>query len=254
MVNKRALKQLIYGSMYLGFLFFLSYGIFSIIKPRVIPAATPLPVEPIRIESVEILAVSFQDYDVLVVMRNPNFNYGAVAIEFTLSVFGPGNILIHREQVSSFLLPGERKFIPVSPLRLEGEITRAEARINHISWNQLKEFIDPAKLFIVRQQTFEQTPQRLTAVANINNISAFDFEEVEVAMILQDPSGRPIAAGSSILNTVRSGTNRGVEIIWPGERLPPVAQLQIQVSTNVFLNQNFISPQTKGTEPFQQFF
>ena len=84
------------------------------------------------------------------------------------------------------------------------------------------------------------------------NSSDFDFDKVEVGVILFGDDNQIVAVNRTNIRTFLSRTERGFSVSWPTE-LPESVRQDIEVLTNVFENANFI--RNYGTqERFQKYY
>ncbi|MEK7138832.1 MAG: hypothetical protein AAB799_01490, partial [Patescibacteria group bacterium] len=152
-----------------------------------------------------------------------------------------------------YILPGQTRFVVVSGIRSDTPLADVSIDIAEVKWERIKEtgninFPVQRKNYSVvnKNGTFSE----LEAV--IMNNSDFDFDKVEVGVILFNERNDIIAVNRTDIRTFLSKTERYFKVSWPVE-LPASIRQDIEVLTNVFENNNFI--RRYGTqEKFQRYY
>jgi hypothetical protein len=88
---------------------------------------------------------------------------------------------------------------------------------------------------------------------SVFNNSDFDLNKVDVAVILFDESGEPIAVEKTEIATFLARTTRGFEVTWFSPFVGKVVRVDAEANTNVFENSNFLR-QYGGQERFKQLY
>lgn len=248
----RFLKQTIVAAVFFAAIGLIFY--FSLFKDAGMPVVTPtLSVQPPVIVLQKLLKISDFDYDFLAEIRNPNFDFGATEISYELNLFGQNGELVMARKGLVSLLPGQTRYELISPLIIDKEISAAEFKFIDVSWERLKEFI-PQNLFSVRNQEFSPLPSGQSIIrATLFNDSNFDFDRVDVNVILFDRNDDVLAVNKTDIRTFLAKTNRFFEVKWPKPFEGEISRIEINAYTNVFKNENFIKEH--GTqEKFQRFY
>lgn len=251
----RLSKQIIIAAV-----FFIIVGLiiyFSFVKNALEPTTPPaVSIQPLEISSQKLLKVSNLDYDFLVEIRNPNTDFGAAEVSYELNLFGQNGELVALKSGSISLLPGQTRYEIISSLIVDREIFNAVFRVSNASWEKLSQFI-PQNLFLVKNQEYlkikppEQGYSKLKGT--LFNNSNFDFDRVDIHIVLFDGAGIPIAVNKTDVRTFLAKTDRFFEVKWLNSFSGLVARVEINAYTNVFQNKNFIK--VYGTqEKFQKFY
>jgi len=263
----RFLKQTV-----LALIFFTAVGsavYFFSVKDAPLPAVSSpaASVSPLLVPSQKLLKVRDRDYDFLVEIKNPNFDFGAAEVFYELSLFEGGTLNVPNGPAerdagkpatitgSISLLPGQSRFEIVSPIRTEAEISRAEFKIISVTWERLKEFI-PQNLFSLKNQGYSLLPQsqgfsRLSGT--LFNSSNFDFDRVDVFVVLYGSDGDILAGNKTDIRTMLAKTERFFEVKWPVSFKGEVSRIEVSAHTDIFKNSNFLKEH--GTEErFQNFY
>lgn len=248
----RLLKQIIIATIFFIIVGLIVYS--SFLKGVHEPVMTPaVSVKPPVIVSQKLLKISNFDYDFLAEIRNPNFDFGATGISYELELFGQNNELVLAKNGLVSLLPGQTRYEIISPLAVDQEIFAAKFKLIDASWERLKEFV-PQNLFSVRNQEFKILPSGQGLVrATLSNDSNFDFDRVDIQIILFDENDEVLAVNRTDIRTFLAKTGRFFEVKWAVPFRSPIGRIEINAYTDIFKNENFIKEH--GTqEKFQRFY
>jgi len=208
------------------------------------------PIQAIVVQNIQWIKTPVNDFDVAVLAYNPNVDYGADSVEYDLVILDSANQEITRQTLSFYMLPGQTKYIVLTSIKNIPDGSSAGVQIKSISWQKVssQEVIN----FIISREmtTFESNQTAYQAV--ITNNSNFDFDSIDVNVVVTDSSGTIIATNKTNFQTFLSNTERGIKVTWPFV-LQTGFRIQVEVSTNVFNNANFLK--RNGTqEKFQQYY
>ncbi|OGN10124.1 MAG: hypothetical protein A3C64_00435 [Candidatus Yanofskybacteria bacterium RIFCSPHIGHO2_02_FULL_41_12] len=272
-MEPRLQKQLIVGLVFVLIFLLLGYGVF--VWVRVEPTCfdnikngkedgldcgllacgkTCEPaILPLEIKSSQYLQTGIGDYDFVAKVYNANTIYGASSFDYSLSFTDANGVELMKSNGSSYILPGQTKFLTAVSLKINGEAANVSMTINSVQWSKIQPF-DSVVNFMIRRQTFSPNVNGNSRFdATLYNSSNFDFDKVDVSVVLLDEAENITGVGKTDIRTFLSGTERGFQIQWPYSADSTVANVAIEASTNVFENSNFIK--NYGTqEKFQKFY
>ena len=110
--------------------------------------------------------------------------------------------------------------------------------------------------FVDRRKEFIKVTDDDTVFGRVDGVvfndSDFDFDFVEIAVVLFGSDGKMLAAGSTTVRTFRSKTESFYQVNWFEPFEGEVARIEVQATTNAFDNLNFLR-RFSGDEQFQQF-
>ncbi len=213
--------------------------------------ACPAPVQALVVKSVQLAKTPAGDFDAAVELYNPNPQYGVSFGSYDLVVRDTaGNKVASRGGNEFYMLPGQTKYMAVTSVRNIPDDAVASAEIRSITWEKVSG--DPVvKLTVVRQALTSGAGQSFFETVFANN-SDFDFDSIDVGIVVFDNAGDLITTNTTNFQTFLSQTQRSVKVSWPFP-IPADARVYVEVGTNVFDNANFIK--RNGTqEKFQQYF
>lgn len=250
----RLLKQVI-----IAFVFFLIIGsitYFYSIKDFPEPTPAPLIFQTLKVISEHLFKVGDLDYDFLIEIKNPNTEFGATDVFYELNLFDRASELITVKRGAINFLPGQTRYEIISPIIVDREISNAEFKIISVSWQKLKEYI-PQSLFSVKNQEYSQVklPEQgfSKLIGTLANNSNFDFDRVDIYIVLFNELNSPIAVQRTDIRTFLAKTDRFFEVKWSKSFNGRVIRIETDAYTNVFKNENFIKEY--GTqEKFQKFY
>ncbi|MBI2025153.1 MAG: hypothetical protein HYT03_03655 [Candidatus Harrisonbacteria bacterium] len=253
----RLLKQIIIAAVFFAAIGLILY--FSLFRDVPEPSVAPaFSVQSPVVVSQKLLKVGELDYDFLAEIRNPNLNFGATDVDYELELYGQDNQLISVRRGSFYFLPGETKYEVVSPIRVEQGILRADFKIINADWQKLRDYV-PRSLFSVKNQEFNPlSPDQSPFLrATLSNDSNFDFDLVDVYVILFDEDDDIFAVAITDIRTFLAKTDRFFEVKWAVpldmSKYRNVGRIDINAYTDIFKNENFIKEH--GTqEKFQRFY
>ncbi|MBI2674501.1 MAG: hypothetical protein HYX22_02075 [Candidatus Yanofskybacteria bacterium] len=203
---------------------------------------------PLSIVSQKLIEVRPGDYDFIAQIHNPNSLLGASRVRYEL------NLGAVKTTGAFFILPGQTRFVIIPGIHADGGVlSGASIDITEAEWQKVESFENIN--FPVQRKNYTVVDRNgvfseLEAV--ILNSSDFDFDKVEVGVILFSTGGEIVAVNRTDIRTFLSRTERSFKVSWPAE-LPESVRQDIEVLTNVFENANFI--RRYGTqERFQKYY
>lgn len=199
---------------------------------------------PIEIQSTKLIKVGQGDYDVVARLFNPNASFGTSRLEYRLEPFGYSGF--------TYILPGQSKFIVLTSLKSTQNITDVGLVINNAQWQKL-DIPNNTVSFVLRRKDYRPTQNGTELDAVLYNNSNFDFDKIDVAVILLDDMGSIVGVGKTDIRTFISKSERGFNVAWPFALSGNAVRQDVEASTNLFENSNFIK--SYGTEEkFQKFY
>lgn len=202
---------------------------------------------PLQVIATQLVAVGEGDYDAVAQIRNPNTIHGVANADYDLVLKDRSGAVASTIHGSFYMMPVQTKFIVKTPIHSSAPLESAELVIKDVTWHKI-EAADLAIDFpLVREQ---HGPVSVPGVkyqveGTLSNKSDFNFDQIDVTVVLQDAQGVIKAVTTTTVNTFLAQSLRYFKVTWPdlpGTDLTP----QVQATTNVFNNQNFL--RRYGTE------
>lgn len=211
---------------------------------------------PPKVLSTKLIEASRGDYDFVAEIENPHPNFGASEVVYELTLWGKDQdeLLLKKEGVF-YILPAQKKYLILPFLTTKGDITIVGIKfeIKSAKWQKI-ESLEGMNL-VVRQEKYTVLPDRNSSFleAIIFNDSDFDFEIVDVDVVLRSSKGAVVAVNRSEIRTFIARTERHFKVTWPFTIDDRVAKVEIKPSTNLFENSNFIKSYGSEVEKFQNY-
>lgn len=268
----RLSKQLIYGGAFL----LIVFGVLWLGYRAVVPGATcsdgiqnqgeegldcgavcgincPPPLQALVPHAVQVIRYGDGSYDAVAELENPNAAYGASKVDYSLVLTDQAGAEIMRRRGTTYVNPVQPRYLVFPLSGITQKPAKAELQFDpaQVQWGALN--IDQAGSvqFPVRREEMQAASGSFRYSATATNRSNFDFDRVDVTVLLYDPAGTLIGAGTTVLKTVTAGEERAFVVDWPFA-VSGVSRAQTIITTNVFDNANYI--RTYGShEKFQEY-
>ncbi len=256
----RLSKQLLYGLVFLAIIGIIVWWLYRLAVPAptctdgiqnqgeegvdcgaVCGKSCPPALIPLENNGVQLIHNADGYWDALAYLENPNGVYGASRVDYVFKATGAaGNVLATRTGFT-YVNPAQPKYL-VFPL---GKLSTAPASAaltfdpTAVQWAALTVDAAGTVQFAVRNEDLAASATGVRYTATITNRSAFDFDSVDVAVLLEDAGNHVLAAGPTVLRTLTAGETRGITVDWPFA-VPGATHVQTFVGTNVFSNANYL--------------
>lgn len=193
-------------------------------------------------------------FDFYAQLINPNAFFGSRKFNFIAKFKDAFGNEITKSSGSGFILPGERKYVTLNNIDSTQDIASAEIEITDSEWVGFNDDYENPNIKVVNKN-YEEISNGVgfsEARGLLKNDSPYDFNAVNIKVILKDESGTVIALNSTLMKTVESGEERDFLVAWPNHFPGTVANMQIQPEVNIFDLDNFLKRYYKS-ERFQQY-
>lgn len=276
-MSKRLKKQTIIGFVYLfligmvvGVPYFLlkadpsCYDKIQNQKEEGVDCGGPCPscqsetLKKIEVVWAKLIPATKDYYDLIIKLNNPNQNHGTGKAPYSVKIYDSSRQPVEDYQATTYILPKQTKFIVKHRIRRPYSYSslNAEVSFGEIEWRQL-DFSVSASLLPIQEKEFElsgpEAPGYAFAKGVVANETNFDFQEIEIDVLLYNANHNLISARSNKINTFLSGEKRGFTVDWYQEIEEEVAYAEMEAETNFFDTENYISGMPEGLEKFQQY-
>src|SRR3989344_326202 len=212
------------------------------------PAIMTLNIQPQKLIEIEP-----GDYDFVSRVNNPNSFFGAILARYSLVLSAEDGTSFNKTG-TFYMLPGQTRYLIVSGIRSNSVLNDGVLNITEVEWGKVEEFENIS--FPIQSKNYAVIDKNGTFSefeAIILNNSDFDFDKVEVGVVLFGEDNNIVAADKTDIRTFISRTERYFKVNWPVKLPANIARQDIEVLTNVFENSNFIK--RYGTqERFQKYY
>jgi len=202
------------------------------------PCAKEINAQDLRVEEKYFVYGSDNRFDVMAKISNPNDRYGVAKFNYEFKLVDQDGAVLSTETGESFILPKESKY--VIDLNLYSAINpyAVEFSMSDLVWEELLEYEEP-KLNIYSKDYSEES-DRNTVFGLLRNESYFDFNSLEVDIVLRGKDGKPVALGRTEMRTIKSQEQRDFKFIWPYKFGNEVESVEVRAEADVFDSNNFI--------------
>lgn len=256
----RLAKQLIIGGIYLGVILLIVWSLYRITVPA--PSCTDgvqnggeegvdcgavacgvlcaAPVIPLEVADVQLLPAG-NSTDVLVHLENTNPLYGATRLDYTLVVTDASGGELASRRGSTYVNPAQPRYLLFPLVGVSGTPAKAELQFDQaqVQWSALTVDAKGDIQFGVRDESLTTASGSIRFAATVLNRSKFDFDTVDVTVLLLDADGEVVSANTTVQRTLVAGEDRAFVMDWPFP-VSGAVRAQTIVTTNVFENSNFI--------------
>lgn len=212
--------------------------------------ACVMPIQALVVQDVQLVKTPAGDHDMAALVYNPNVDYGGDAVVYDIVISDSTGQEISRQNNSFYILPGQTKYIVQTSLKGIPDGATSLLDIKSVDWQKVTTAQD-ITFSITREATTFNANQTIYQAVITNNTN-FDFDTIDVNMVVTDNSGVIIATNITNFQTFLSQTDRSIKVVWPFA-LPAGARIRTEVNTNVFNNANFLK-QNGTQERFQQYY
>ena len=181
-------------------------------------------------------------YDFYVKIFNPNAVFGGRSIAYEIKFNDATGNAITAKQGSSFILPGEEKYIIENNVELSSEPISQIFKIVSVDWARFDDYYEKPDIQIVNKNYSEVSDGIGFANAQglLRNRSSFDFDSIKIQVILKDLDGKILALNSTEMKTIRAGEDRDFKVFWPSSFPGIVSSMEVQAEVNVFNSDSFL--------------
>lgn len=202
------------------------------------PCINEITAEKIKIDEKYFVYGSSNRFDVMAKITNPNDKYGAAKFNYEFKLLDQSGAVLARESGVNFILPKENKYIVNLNLYSSVNPYTVDFSISDVVWEELLEYEEP-KLNIYSKD-YNQESDKNTVFGLLRNESYFDFNFIEIDIILRGRDGKPVALGKNEMRTIKSQEERDFKMIWPYRFGADVEGVEIEAEADVFDSDNFI--------------
>ncbi|MFH1938318.1 MAG: FeoB-associated Cys-rich membrane protein, partial [Patescibacteria group bacterium] len=273
-MTKRTVKQIIIALIFFLVLFSFAFLIYYFIKSgptcddgiknqaeEEIDCGGPCSsCELINIEDIEVLwvkVISNQEgfYDLAAQIKNPNQNYGSGQVSYQFELYDIQDKFIAKYSGSTFILPNQTKYLIKVRVESNSMVNRAKLSFSQIEWEKPENYQFPE--LIVQQKEYRLLSDKETgfsqARAVVINKTNFDFNKIDVDILLFDSFRNLIAINSTEISTLLANQERDFTVIWFNKIDGQVVFVEMEPETNIFDPDNYLPVSRGEQERFQEY-
>lgn len=195
-------------------------------------------------------------YDVALKVTNPNADWGASPLEYTITLLAADGTAINTSQrTQSYLLPGASAYLTAFNILSVTKPASARLDVTLATWQKVQNYTEPTfDVATVSYEVLREPGQFARLKGKVTNRTTFTFDNVQVVVLLRDAAGTVVGLNRSEIDTLQPGEGRDFVVTFPNE-VPEVATAGIgyQSSVDVFKNTTFVQTMVVSGQRFQEF-
>lgn len=235
--RRRLFKRIFISVIYVVIFTGIGTGFYFLFKKEQValppPAPTIHPVETIWAQS---FLTGPNIYSVAAKVRNPNTNFGASDFGYSFYLYDSNNVLIATLNGSSFIWPGESKYIVVGGVSVSKAPVKLGFEVKNPVWREVLNFkgVDLTLSNINYGKGSPGSGKFYMVDFTAHNNTSYDLQKVYISAVVLTKEVLPIAVGSTILENFKSKERKSFSIPWFGEFSGTPYSVDLSISTNVW--------------------
>lgn len=273
-MTRRAIKQIIIAFVYLLFFSGIGFLVYAFNRPAPtcfdgirnqeeedVDCGGPcLSCELKELKEIEVLwiePVRNQNnfYDLVAKIKNQNQNYGSGKIPYQFKVYDKSNNLIAGIPGQTYLLPNQSKYLVKAKIEAVNSIGKINLSFGEAEWRKMDDYEVPQ--LAVQQKEYYRLKEPEPGFSQVKGVlvnrSNFDFEQVEIDVLLYDSLNKLVGINTTEIRTILSGQERDFFATWFNEIDSQVVSIEIEAETNIFDPDNYLSSGQRIPEKFQEY-
>ncbi len=213
-----------------------------------------------EIKGIEVLwieAVRNQNnfYDLAAKIKNPNQNYGSGEVPYQFKIYDRDNNLITEISGQTYILPNQTKYLITARVEVNRSLKRINLSFGEIDWQKLSDAEMPQ--LAIQQKEYHQLKESEPGFSQVRGVlvnkSSFDFEQVDIDILLYDSLNKLVGVNRTEIKTLLSGQERDFFATWFSEIDSQVVFVEMEAETNIFDPDNYLPTGEGLPEKFQEY-
>lgn len=233
--SRRLYKKTFIALIYAVFWILFFTGIYFWLRPAPAPLIVKPNIVPIEITWVKSFISGLGLYSVGAKIRNPNTGLGASQFNYTFSLYDTNGNLLTNKKGSSFVWPGESKYIIEGGINLSVAPVRVSITFENQQWEEVKNFQGVS--LTVRNINMRKLPADqgyYEATGTVFNGTAYDLAKVYISAVIFDQTKAPLAVNPTIIENLKSQEGRSVRLMWFSTFAGTPSSVDFSASTNLW--------------------
>lgn len=267
----RIFRKLLFGGVFLFFVAGTSYCIYQIYFPALPscsdniqnqdevgidcggicgnecpPSSPPADTKPIEVVWARVINSDIGVYDLAAKIINSNLYWGVAEFKYDFIARDSNDTAVIERSGTSYLLPESYDYIIIPSIRTDKNPVRAELNIikEGQKWASVSSVYNNLSLSLpFREKRYDaQDENGLPVVSAIlTNATTYDFDKIDIKVVLFDENNEPVAVNVSDRRTMRSGEEQSLRLFWNTAFQKEVFNQDFKATTNIFDSQNFMT-------------
>ncbi len=216
-------------------------------NPRLPLVAQPYLAQDIRVVQSEVLPVQRGVFSAYAQIVNPNPEIAARQIDYRFVVSGSGNAELPVSAGSTYLLPGQSKFVVEPRLEFAGSPAGIRLEISKVHWTKLAPRRDVI-LEILQKNTGVTAEGNFFVEGLVRNQSSFGIRQVDVQALVFDKANQNIlAVNATQRDDLEPQESRYFRMLWP-VNFSSFGEIQVSAEVNL-LDPDLVLPDAEKIPP-----
>ena len=253
-MSKRITKQIIIALIFFLILFGIGFWVYSSgIKPKPscidniknqgeddIDCGGPcsscelVNTKKIEVLSLKVIPAQGNFYDLAAEVKNPNQNYGSGQVPYRFELYDAQDNLIIEYSDSTYILPNQTKYILKIKAESNKPVKQVKLFFGQIKWEKQKDY-QPPQLGLQQKEyrlLGDEEPGFAQVRAILINKTNFDFDKIDIDILLFDSYNRLLAINTNEIRTLLAGQERDFFATWFNQINGQVTSVEIEAETN----------------------
>lgn len=215
----------------------------------------PLTPESLAVRTSGVLLSDDGLWDAFAVVENQNIQHGAALVPYIFTLKDTAGTVIARREGNAYAMPAGRRWVIAHALDTGGVPAQSvtfSIEEDKMRWRELTEYQESE--LIVEQPLLRflgSGTEYAEATGIVTNRSPFDYDAVDVAVVVSDAAGKPVAVRTTQIRTLRSRERRAFRVSWRRPFLKEAVNVKMEAYTNLLVDENYMRRYGRP-ERFQQ--
>lgn len=183
-------------------------------------------------------------YDVMARIVNKDPDWGVSELSYTFIFKDRFDKVVAEKKRNSFILPNQSKYLIEVGAETARVTQKVELKIKMEKIQKLKKFSLPN--IKVVDKSYQITDQKGKVQGELLNDSPYDFNEVNVGIVLFDSAGEVIGLNFTNVNALTAGSKRSFVASWNEEISEKVAEVYVEPQIDIFNSGVFMNNYGSG--------
>lgn len=211
-----------------------------------LPPPPPDDTKPIEVAWARVINSDVGVYDLAAKIINSNSYWGVAEFKYDFIARDSNDIVIIERSGTSYFLPESYDYIIIPSVKTDKIPAKAELNIvkEGQKWVSVSSVYNNLSLSLpFREKRYITKDENgFPAVSAIlTNATTYDFDKIDIKVVLFDENNEPVAVNVSDRRTMRSGEEQMLRLFWNIAPQKEVFNTDFKATTNIFDSRNFMS-------------
>lgn len=218
----------------------------EVCKKECPPIPPPEDTKPIDVAWARVINSDVGVYDLAAKVINSNLYWGVAEYKYDFIAQDSNDTVVIEKSGSSYLLPESYDYIIIPSIKTDKIPVKAELNIvkEGQKWQSVSSVYNNLSLslpFREKRYTAKDENGLPSVSAILTNATTYDFDKIDIKVVLFDENNDPIAVNVSDRRTMRSGEEQLFRLFWNAAPQKEVFNTDFKATTNIFNSENFMT-------------